>query len=326
MMNTGITSLLIILFSCSINAQNVNIPDVNFKAYLLGNLAINTNADTEIQVGEASVFTGPLDCSDQSITDLTGVEAFTSLTYLKCHDNQISSLDISQNTDLIELNCHHNLLTSLDVSQNIDLTSLHCHFNSLTSLNLSTNTALTNLFCSNNQLTSLDLWQNSDLSILSASHNQIASLDLSQNSALTQLNFRGNQLTTLDVSQNTSLNLLWCYNNELICLNMKNGNNINFLAFQAYNNPNLTCIEVDDDTWSTTNWTSSGGNIDGIASFSMNCNNACTDFLNLNVIYTPSKELVKIIDLMGRETLPKKDTLLIYIYTDGSTKQVFESD
>ena len=95
------------------------------KLILLGNLAINTNADTEIQVGEASVFTGPLDCSDQSITDLTGVEAFTSLTYLKCHDNQISSLDISQNTDLIELNCHHNLLTSLDVSQNI-------HFNVIT--------------------------------------------------------------------------------------------------------------------------------------------------------------------------------------------------
>ncbi|MDC0459594.1 hypothetical protein OAM07_02455 [Crocinitomicaceae bacterium] len=325
-MKTRITTLLITLFTSSINAQNVNIPDVNFKAYLLGNLAINTNADTEIQTGEAIAFTGPLDCSDQNITDLTGIEAFTSLTYLKCHDNQISSLDISQNTELNELNCHHNLLTSIDVSQNIDLTAFYCQFNSLTSLNLSTNTALTNLFCSNNQLTSLDLWQNSALSILSASHNQIASLDLSQNSALTQLNFRGNQLTTLDVSQNAYLNLLWCYNNELICLNLKNGNNINFLAFQAINNPNLTCIEVDDDVWSTTNWTPTGGNIDEIAAFSMNCNNDCTDFLNLNSIDPPTKKLVKIIDLMGRETLPKKDTLLIYIYTDGSTKQVFESD
>ncbi len=40
-MKTRITTLLITLFTCSINAQNVNIPDVNFKAYLLGNLAIN---------------------------------------------------------------------------------------------------------------------------------------------------------------------------------------------------------------------------------------------------------------------------------------------
>ena len=30
--------------------QNVNIPDVNFKAYLVGNTAINTNGDTEISV------------------------------------------------------------------------------------------------------------------------------------------------------------------------------------------------------------------------------------------------------------------------------------
>ena len=27
--------------------QNVNIPDTNFKAYLVGNIAINTNGDTE---------------------------------------------------------------------------------------------------------------------------------------------------------------------------------------------------------------------------------------------------------------------------------------
>ena len=39
--------LPIILFG-----QNVNIPDANFKAYLVGNSAINTNGDTEIQVSE----------------------------------------------------------------------------------------------------------------------------------------------------------------------------------------------------------------------------------------------------------------------------------
>ena len=32
--------------------QNVNIPDGNFKAYLVGNTAINTNGDSEIQVSE----------------------------------------------------------------------------------------------------------------------------------------------------------------------------------------------------------------------------------------------------------------------------------
>ncbi len=38
--------------------QNVNIPDANFKAYLVGDIAINTNGDNEIQVSEASTFNG----------------------------------------------------------------------------------------------------------------------------------------------------------------------------------------------------------------------------------------------------------------------------
>ena len=53
--------------------QNVNIPDANFKAYLVGNTAINTNGDTEIQVSEATVFNGGINCS--SISNLTGIEA-----------------------------------------------------------------------------------------------------------------------------------------------------------------------------------------------------------------------------------------------------------
>lgn len=35
-----------------VNAQNVNIPNAIFKAYLVGNSAINTNGDTEIQMSE----------------------------------------------------------------------------------------------------------------------------------------------------------------------------------------------------------------------------------------------------------------------------------
>jgi hypothetical protein len=64
------------------NAQNVNIPDPNFKAYLVGNTAINTNADTEIQVSEAQAFTGNIDCQNLNIADLTGIEAFTNITHL----------------------------------------------------------------------------------------------------------------------------------------------------------------------------------------------------------------------------------------------------
>ena len=88
--------------------QNVNIPDANFKAYLLGNTAINTNGDNQIQVSEAAAFTGTIYCQSMGISNLTGIEAFTALTHLNCCDHQLTSLDVSQNTALTELGCDGN--------------------------------------------------------------------------------------------------------------------------------------------------------------------------------------------------------------------------
>ena len=88
--------------------QNVNIPDANFKAYLVNNIAINTNADNEIQVSEASAFNDTIACSYLDISNLKGIEAFTALTNLYCSGNQLTSLDVSKNTALTELNCDGN--------------------------------------------------------------------------------------------------------------------------------------------------------------------------------------------------------------------------
>ena len=68
---------LSVFLSVSLFGQNVYIPDANFKAYLVGNSAINTNGDTEIQVSEASAFDGEISCSNLDIIDLTGIEYFT---------------------------------------------------------------------------------------------------------------------------------------------------------------------------------------------------------------------------------------------------------
>ncbi len=116
------------LFNCCGN-DNVNIPDANFKAYLVGDSAINTNGDREIQVSEASVFNDTIDCSYKNISNLKGIEAFTALTELYCGVNQLTSLDVSQNTALTKLFCGGNQLTSLDVSKNTALTGLNCDGN-----------------------------------------------------------------------------------------------------------------------------------------------------------------------------------------------------
>jgi Leucine-rich repeat (LRR) protein len=152
--------------------QNVNIPDANFKAYLVGNTAINTNGDTEIQVTEANAFTGTIDCSYDNISNLTGIEAFTALTYLYCYDNLLTSLNVSQNTALTQLDCTNNQLTSLDVSGATALELLGCESNQLSSLDVSQNTALTDLYCYSNQLTSLDVSQNTALTRLYCDENK----------------------------------------------------------------------------------------------------------------------------------------------------------
>jgi PKD repeat protein len=127
-------------------AQNVNIPDANFKAYLLGNSSINTNLDTEIQVSEASSFSGGIFAGTQSISNLTGIEAFTSLTILDVSQNALTSMDLTYNTALTTLNCSLNSLTCLDLSYNPAITSLECGSNALTSLNVKNgnNVAITN--------------------------------------------------------------------------------------------------------------------------------------------------------------------------------------
>ena len=231
--------------------QNVYIPDANFKAYLVGEPLINTNGDSEIQVSEASAFTGTINVYNTSISDLTGIESFTALTQLYCVLNNLTSLDVSNNTALTNLYCSDNQLTSLDVSNNTALTSFGCYANQLTSLNVSGCTALEELECAYNQLTSLDV---------------------SSNTALEFLICYDNQLTSLDVSNNTALTFLACYINSLECLNVKNGNNSVLTSFYAYNNPNLNCIEVDDINYSAANWI----DIDSQTFFSTDCNNACS--------------------------------------------------
>ena len=121
--------LLLLLIPTLGIAQIVNIPDANFKAYLVGNSAINTNGDSEIQVSEAAAFNGEIYCYDLNISNLTGIEAFTALTELYCGKNQLTSLDVSKNTALTKLSCQRNQLTSLYFRKNTALTQLYCEDN-----------------------------------------------------------------------------------------------------------------------------------------------------------------------------------------------------
>ena len=228
------------------------VPDNNFEIALIEMGLDNSLNDTVLTAAIDTITY--LFIQYKNISDLTGIENFTALTSLNCRGNQLTSLDVSKNTDLTDLNFISNQLTSLNVNGATALTNLQCGYNQLTSLDVSQNTALTELYCGGNQLTNLDVSQNTALTSLGCSSNELTSLDVSGAIALLKLFCTDNQLATLDVRQNTSLTNLECQNNQLTSLDLRNGNNTNLFVY-AFNNPSLYCIDVDNETWAnSSNW------------------------------------------------------------------------
>ncbi|MBQ2616505.1 MAG: leucine-rich repeat domain-containing protein, partial [Synergistaceae bacterium] len=86
---------------------------------------------------------------------------------LYCFNNQLTTLDVSNNASLTTLDCSGNQLTALDVSNNPALHTLFCDGNRLRALDVSSNTALQALICEENRLTALDLGGNRALTSLS---------------------------------------------------------------------------------------------------------------------------------------------------------------
>ncbi len=173
-------------------------------------------------------------CSDNEITALN-VSQNTNLTYLDCNYNQISSLDVSQNTNLTYLDCRSNELSNLNVSLNTALTELDCRYNQLSSLDISKNTNLTELDCSYNQLSNLEVSQNTNLTWLYCERNPLSVLDISQNTSLVHLNCSYNKLSSLDVSQNTNLISIQCHNNQLSTLDVSE--NPDLMSLTCFENP-----------------------------------------------------------------------------------------
>lgn len=229
-------------------------------------------------------------CNDNSLTSIN-VSNNIALQGLYLVRNQLTTLDVYNNINLSDLACANNLLTTLDVSQNVNLTQLYCFYNLLTNLhiyanpallivscayNLLTNLTITNvpqfvrLHCANNQLATLDLSNIPTIKDLFCQNNLLTTLDFSNNPELKTLFCNNNNITTLNLNNNSLIDKLYCNNNNLSTLLLQNGSNtlLNGLwltnpggdplvyeqRFDATNNPNLSCIFVDDVANCNTNW------------------------------------------------------------------------
>lgn len=215
--------------------QIIEFKDPVFKSYLVSNLALNTNLDTNITEEEARAFTG--DIKVMYATDLSGIEKFPNLNKLECYYGDFTSLDLSQNTKLTNIKMTHTPITELDISVCPLLESLTIVGLDLITLDISKNPTLKYLTCNTETLTKLDASGNPNLQVL---------------------NCNSCSLTELDVSSCSSLKQLYCIGNGLRSLDLRTGNNV------IMNSPDdiittgnyLMCISVDNVEWSEATWTS----------------------------------------------------------------------
>ncbi|PWH81500.1 hypothetical protein DIS18_14560 [Algibacter marinivivus] len=213
------------------------VPDDNFEDYLetngLGDGIPNNNFALTSQIVGAIT----LNIAGENIKDLTGLEGFENLEALYCSNNILPSLDVTANTKLTILDCSSQVpyVDTDDASNNY----------SFNSLNISNNVNLLNLNCSGNTL---------------------STLDISNNLLLTDLDCSDNDIEILNISLHPNLVNFYCNDNSLLTLNINNGNNGVLNNFNATNNPQFLCIQVDDENNIGANWFK-----DGNASYSEGC-------------------------------------------------------
>ena len=187
---------------------------------------------------------------NEELSDLTGIEHFTSLEMLKAYECKLTSLDVSHNTKLKILECKGNSIESLDVSMCKDLTQLSCDGNKiksldvsglksleslgaggdlLTSLNAKGCTSLKGFNVNENKLQKIDLSGCTSLDWFVCCENELTSLNVSGCTALERLECSDNKLKSLDVSGCTALTSLICENNQLTSLKITGCSALNYL-------------------------------------------------------------------------------------------------
>jgi hypothetical protein len=197
-----------------------SIPDPNFEKALIEKGYDSGAIDGKVPTANIANVTY-LEVHYRKISDLTGIQDFVALKTLICISNNLTTLDLSQNTALTKLWCFSNQLSSLNVSKNKTLDELHCYENKLTSLDVSQNIALNKLWCFSNLLTTLDVSKNKILKELVCHTNQLTVLDVTKNKTLEELHCGLNKFKTLDVSKNKVLKEFSCYSNQLTFLDVR---------------------------------------------------------------------------------------------------------
>lgn len=121
-----------------------------------------------------------------TITSLSGLEKLTGLKSLILGQQNLTSIDLSHNTNLVEILLGQNKFTSIDLSHNSLLEHITITGNELTTFDGAGLNNLKSLNLQNNKLTSIDLSNNAKLVslLVNGDNANLGEIDLTHNPAL----------------------------------------------------------------------------------------------------------------------------------------------
>ena len=191
-LNSGGTVKEVVFAKCP-KIDSGNFPDEVFRKYVIDHFD-KAETDGYLDPSSEGYVVEGMGVNGLGISNLKGIEFFPNLKNLDCSNNNITHLNLSQNTKLTKINCQNNQLVQLVVTGCTELTSLDCSQNQLPSLDVSNQTKLQTLNCSHNKLTTLNLENNTKLnSVLDCSDNLLTSLKMKNCSNLSVLNVFNNK-------------------------------------------------------------------------------------------------------------------------------------
>lgn len=226
------------------------IKDSVFKSRILQNMDIyDTDKNGKLSEEEAAAITnlflnGANNIIKDKISSLEGIAYFTGVKSLDCANNELISLDLSQNLNLDYLVCSFNELTTLNIKRNNTLSHIYCNNNKLKELDIFNKKQLKYLMCSNNQIQSLDLHNCTELEELYCYENQLNNLLLGEHKMLTKLYCYDNKLKIIDTGNCESVRELLLANNLLEELDISKFDYLKLKWLDAENNPTLTRLWV----------------------------------------------------------------------------------
>ncbi|MCR4672682.1 MAG: S-layer homology domain-containing protein [Lachnospiraceae bacterium] len=220
-----------------------NFPDSNFREYVSDSFDLDGNgrlSSAEIAKIEKIDIAG----SEDSYSELTGIEYFTYLKELYCKGKSIKGLDVSKNKKLEVLSCDN--LGSTVLSGLSQLKYLECSGGVSwmftpgpddPSIDVRKNTRLEELHIQFSNLYSLDLSNNKALKVLDLFFSSLQEApDLSENVNLREINCAGDRMTleSLDLSSCINLQKLVCNAGttlKTLKISMVPGNTLNITTY-----------------------------------------------------------------------------------------------